>query len=58
MTLFDECIEVLKKEGEVTILSEEETKEIINEFEKNIPPDPLVTTSYFKNMICQCKMEV
>ena len=42
MTLFDECIEALKKVGEVIVLSEEETNEIINEFEESVPSDPLV----------------
>ncbi|PRX38884.1 hypothetical protein CLV97_13426 [Planifilum fimeticola] len=42
MTLFDECIEALKSEGEVIVLSEEETNEVINEFEKSVPSDPLV----------------
>jgi len=57
VTLFDECIEVLKKEGEVTILSEEETKEIINEFEKNIPPDSLVTRVDFSQISRKTEIE-
>lgn len=42
MAIFDECIEALKRKGEVIILSEEETNEIINEFEENIPGDPFI----------------
>ena len=39
MDLFDECIAALKKEGEVIILSEEESKEIKKKFKENIPLD-------------------
>lgn len=39
MHIFDECIAALKKEGEVVILSEEESKEIEKEFEGTVPLD-------------------
>ena len=39
MTLFEECIEALTNEGEVTILSHEQSKNVENSFEKSIPFD-------------------
>ncbi|SFG44864.1 hypothetical protein SAMN04488025_13511 [Planifilum fulgidum] len=39
MTLFEECIEALTNEGEVTILSHEQSKNVESSFEKRIPFD-------------------
>ena len=39
MTLFDECIGALKIEGDVIVLSEEESKGIKKEFKENVPLD-------------------
>ena len=42
MDLFDECIKALKKEGEVAVLSKEESREIEKEFEGNVPMESLM----------------
>lgn len=42
MTLFDECIEALKRDGEVIVLSEEESNEVIKEFKEKVPLDSFV----------------
>ena len=42
MTLFEECIEALKREGEVMVLSEEESREVKREFKENVPLDRFV----------------
>ena len=42
MTLFDECIGALKIEGDVIVLSEEESKGIKKEFKENVPLDTIV----------------
>ncbi|MBO2533226.1 MAG: hypothetical protein CW342_10135 [Thermoactinomycetaceae bacterium] len=39
MDIFDECIEALRNEGEVIVLSEEESNEVLKEFKENIPLD-------------------
>lgn len=39
MTLFEECIEALTNEGEVTILSHEQSKNVEHSFEESIPFD-------------------
>lgn len=39
MDLFEECIEALGNKGEVTILSEEQSRDVITSFEKSIPWD-------------------
>ncbi|GAA5345369.1 hypothetical protein CLV97_1281 [Planifilum fimeticola] len=51
MTLFDECIEALKREGEVIVLSEEESKEIEKEFEEIVPIHPTVAKVDFSKML-------
>jgi hypothetical protein len=42
MTLFEECIEALKRDGEVIVLSEEESNEVIKEFKEKVPLDSFV----------------
>ncbi len=42
MTLFDECIGALRKEGEVIVLSKEESNEVIKEFKEIVPLDSFV----------------
>jgi len=42
MTLFDECTEALKRDGEVIVLSEEESNEVIKEFKEKVPLDSFV----------------
>jgi hypothetical protein len=42
MTLFEECIMALKREGEVMVLSEEESREVKREFKENVPLDRFV----------------
>lgn len=39
MTLFEECIEALKNEGKVTILTKEQSRNVEISFEKSIPFD-------------------
>src|SRR5690606_784782 len=51
MTLFDECIEALKKEGKVVVLSEIESKGIEKAFEETVPIHPTVAKVDFSKML-------
>ena len=50
MNVFDECIEALKREGEVIILSEEESKKVKKEFEESVPADRFACKVDFNQM--------
>jgi len=50
MTSFEECIEALKKEGEVIILSVEESREIGKKFKETVPIHSSVAKVDFSKM--------
>src|SRR5690606_1236292 len=51
MHILDECIEALKKEGKVVVLSKKESKEIEKEFEEIVPIHPTVAKVDFSKMV-------
>jgi len=51
MTLFEECIMALKREGEVMVLSEEESREVKREFKENVPLDRFVGRVDFSQVL-------
>jgi len=60
MTLFEECIEALNNEGEVTVLSHEQSKNVESSFEKSIPFD--YSFAHYKidfsQMLCKKEIEM